>query len=113
MPRYLPQPHTNHKQGGRTLTYFSYNRVLVAIILAGLLAALAIGWQRHTVEVNNSRVEMVMDYEEVVELAQMEGVPVPEMMRMLKETGLTSVAIYEMTLEKLQKSGKLTVVPGA
>lgn len=113
MPRYLPQPHTNHKQGGRTLTYFRYNRVLVAIILAGLLAALAIGWQRHTVEVNNSRVETVMDYEEVVELAQMEGVPVPEMMRMLKEAGLTSVAIYEMTLEKLQKSGKLTVVPGA
>ncbi len=95
------------------MTQFRYNRVLVALIAAGLIAALVIGWQRHTVETNNAKVETVMDYEEIVELAQMDGIAVPEMMRMLKEAGLTSVAVYEMTLEKLQKSGKLTVVPGA
>jgi hypothetical protein len=95
------------------LTQFTYNRVLVALIIAGLLAAVTIDWQRHSVETRNSRVETVMDYEEVVELAQMDGIAVPDMMHRLKEAGLTSLAIYEMTLEKLQKSGKLTVIPGA
>lgn len=95
------------------MTQFRYNRVLLALILAGLLAALAIGWQRHAVEVANNRVELVMDYEDVVEFAQMEGVPVPDMMRRVKDAGITALAVYEMTLEKLQKSGRLTALPGA
>ncbi len=87
--------------------------MLVAIIVAGLLAALTISWQRHVVETNNTRVETAMDYEEVVELARMTGIAVPETMRQLKEAGLTSLAINELSLEKLQLSGKLAVVPGA
>jgi hypothetical protein len=87
--------------------------VLVALIVAGLLAALAIGWQRHVVETNNTRVETAMDYEEVIELARMTGIAVPETMKLLKQAGLTSLAINELSLEKLQTSGKLAVVPGA
>ena len=66
---------------------------------------MAIGWQRHVVEENNSRVEMAIDYEDVVELAEMEGVPVPAMMSRFKSAGITSLAVYETTLEKLQKGG--------
>ncbi|HWQ61934.1 MAG TPA: DUF5693 family protein, partial [Negativicutes bacterium] len=95
------------------MTHFTYNRVLVAIIFAGLLAALTIGWQRHVVETGNTRVETVMEYEDIVELAHMDGLAVPETMRLLKEAGLTSIAVSETSLEKLQTSGKLTVIPGA
>ncbi len=84
----------------------------MALIAIGLIAALAIGWQRHTVETGNSRVETVMDYEDLIELARMEGVAVPEMMRSLKQAGLTSVAVYETTLEKLPSNGKFAVLPG-
>lgn len=94
------------------MTYFRYNPVLVALIAVGLAAALIIGWQRHAVETGNSRVETVMDYEDIVEFARMEGVAVPEMMRRLKEAGITSVAVYETTLEKLPSNGSFAVIPG-
>ncbi len=94
------------------LTHFRYNPVLVALIAIGLIAALAIGWQRHAVETGNSRVETVMDYEDIIEFARMEGIAVPDMMRRLKEAGLTSIAVYETTLEKLPSSGTFAVIPG-
>ncbi|MPL67845.1 hypothetical protein SDC9_13548 [bioreactor metagenome] len=92
---------------------FKYNRVLILLIILGLMAALAAGWQRHTAEQNNSVVEMVMDYEDIVELAQVEGVPVKPLMQQFKAAGITSLAVYETTLEKLDKSGKVSAVSGA
>lgn len=97
----------------RSLTDFKYNRVLLAFIALGLVAALVIGWQRHQIEEHTKQVEMVIDYEDVVELAQVEGVPVPDLMAKLKAAGITSLSIYETSLEKLQKNGRLAVVPGA
>lgn len=82
------------------------------MIVLGLIAALAIGWQRHALESANLRVEMVMDYEDIVELAEVEGVPAPVLMQQFKDAGLTSLAVYETTLEKLNKSGKVTALPG-
>lgn len=92
---------------------FRYNKILLALIAIGLVAALMIGWQRHQVEENNSRVEMVMDYEEIVELAQAEGIAVPEAMRRFKDAGITTLAFYDTTLEKFQNNGKLAVISGA
>jgi len=97
----------------RLLKDFKYNRVLIILIIIGLLAALTVGWQRHVTEQNNSRVEMVMDYEDIVELAQIEGVPVHSLMQQFKDAGITSLAVYETTLEKLNKSGKVFAVSGA
>lgn len=92
---------------------FKYNRVLLFFIVVGLIAALITGWQRHQVEQSNSTVEMVMDYEDIVELAQMEGAPVDSLMQQFRQAGITSLAVYETTLEKLNKSGKVTAVSGA
>lgn len=83
------------------------------VIIIGLLAGLAIDWQRHVLETNNSSVEMVIDYEDIVELAQLEGIGVTDLMKQFKEAGITSLAVYETTLEKLNKSGKVTAVSGA
>ena len=95
------------------LTDCRYNRVLIVLIFLGLIAALAIGWQRHALESTNLRVEMVMDYEDIVELAEVEGTPVPALLQQFKDAGLTSLAVYETTLEKLNKSGKVTAMPGS
>jgi len=92
---------------------FKYNKVLIFLIALGLMAAGIVAWQRHQVEVQNNQVELVMDYEEVVKLAQTEGVPVSELMDRLKEAGITTLAVHETSLEKLHNSGKLTVVSGA
>ena len=49
---------------------FKYNRWLVLVIVIGLLAALAIGFQRHAVERANRQVDLAIDYEGLQELAQ-------------------------------------------
>lgn len=95
------------------MKHFKYNQLLILCIVIGLAAALTITWQRHKVEESNSRVELVMEYEDVVELAQLEGVPLDGLMRSVQDAGITSLAVYETTLEKLSKNGKVTTLSGA
>lgn len=95
------------------MKHFKYNRMLILCIIIGLMAALTIVWQRHQVEENNTRVELVMEYEDLAELAQLEGVPLDKLMKQAKDSGITSLAVYETTLEKLNKSGKVTAMSGA
>lgn len=95
------------------MKHFKYNKLLLLLIIIGLVAALTIVWQRHMVEESNTKVELVMEYEDVVELAQLEGVPLDGLMQQVKNAGITSMAIYETTLEKLNKSGKVTALSGA
>ena len=95
------------------MKHFKYNQLFLLLIMIGLVAALTIVWQRHQVEENNTRVELVMDYEDVVELAGLEGVPLDGLMQQVKDAGITSLAVYETTLEKLNKSGKVTALSGA
>lgn len=95
------------------MKHFKYNRMLMVLIIIGLVSALTIVWQRHKVEENNTRVELVMEYEDVVELAELEGVPLDGLMQKVRDAGITSLAVYETTLEKLNKSGKVTALSGA
>ncbi|MDF2635498.1 MAG: hypothetical protein K0R78_2372 [Pelosinus sp.] len=92
---------------------FKYNKILLLCIVIGLMAALTIVWQRHNVEEKSTTIEMVMEYEDIVELAQLEGAPVDHVMERMKDAGVTSLAVYETTLEKLNKSGKVATVSGA
>jgi hypothetical protein len=95
------------------LKHFKYNKILLVLISIGLVAALTIVWQRYKVEENSTTVEMVMEYEDLIELAQLEGVPHDTLMQQFKEAGVTSLAVYETTLEKLNKSGKVSALSGA
>ena len=94
------------------MKHFKYNQMLILCIIIGLIAALTIVWQRHQVEENNTRVELVMEYEDLAELAQLEGVPLDTLLKQAKDSGITSLAVYETTLEKLNKSGKVMSMPG-
>ena len=68
---------------------FSYNRGLVLVIIIGLVAALTIGFARHGVEENNRQVDMAIDYEGLLELAEREGLPADEVLAKAKEAGIT------------------------
>ncbi|MDD6383527.1 MAG: DUF5693 family protein [Selenomonadaceae bacterium] len=92
---------------------FKYNRWLIAVIVIGLLAALAIGFQRHAVEQANRQVDMAIDYEGLQELAQREGLPEHVVLQQAKEAGITSLAVYETTFKKLNENGKATALPGS
>ncbi len=95
------------------MAYFRYNRFLLFFIVIGLLASLLVVWQRHKVEVANSTVELVMDYEDISELARLEGVDRSQLMQQFRTAGITTLAVYDVTLEKLQKSGAAAVISGS
>ena len=92
---------------------FHYHPILLAAILVGFVASLIIGMERHAVEENSRTVELVVDYEGLLELAAREGLPAETVLARAKEAGITSLAVYETTFEKFNKNGKATAVQGA
>lgn len=95
------------------MAYFRYNRVLLFAIILGFLASLFIVWQRYQVEAANSTVELVMDYEDISDLAQIEGVDRRSLLQQFREAGITTLTVYDVTLEKLHKSGQVSVIAGS
>lgn len=92
---------------------FRYNKLLVLVILIGFIGAMLINSERHRVEEQNKQIDLAVDYESLVELAQREGLPTEEVLAKAKEAGITSLAVYETTFQKLNKNGKATATPGS
>ena len=92
---------------------FQYNKVLIVFIFVGLIAALLIDVARWRAEEVNKQVDLAIDYEDLVQLAEQEGKPVPEVLQAAKEAGITSLAVYETTFKKLNANGKATALAGS
>ena len=92
---------------------FFYNRTLLIVIGIGLFAALIIAGQRYVVESNNKRVDMAADFRDIAELAAIEGAELDDVLRQVKDTGITSLAIYDSTLERLNRAGKVFAIDGS
>ena len=92
---------------------FIYNRILVWVILAGLIASLIICGQRYAVETHNSQIDMVMDYDSIVNLANQEGLDFFEVLHRMKGAGITTIAVYDASFEKLNLQGKVRAIPGS
>lgn len=92
---------------------FCYNKILIAVIILGLIASLAIDVQRYQVEKANKSIELIMDYEDLVALAEKEGLPTEKVLAQAKEAGITSLAVYETTFKKLNVNGKAAAVNGS
>lgn len=92
---------------------YSYNKILILLILVGLVASLVIDVERHRVEEANNTIELAIDYEGLVELAEREGLPPEQVLREAKENGITSLAVYDTTFTKLNKNGKCAAVSGS
>jgi hypothetical protein len=86
--------------------------MIFILITAGLLSSLFISFNRHRVEQANKRVDMICEYEEILLLAGMSGKPAEEVMRLFRESGATSLSIYESTLETLEKRGFFAAIAG-
>lgn len=92
---------------------FLYNKVLLFFIAVGLIASLAIAGQRHAVEISNSQIDMAMDYESLFNLAEREGYDLKDILQQFKDAGITSLAIYDTTFEKLTRQGKVIAMSGS
>lgn len=92
---------------------FHYNRLLVLVILVGLVSALVVNVMRYRAEQQNLSIDMAIDYEGLLELAERSGETPEEIFRQAKEAGITSLAVYETTFKKLNLNGKASAVPGS
>ncbi len=92
---------------------FTYNRTLLIVIAIGLFAALIIAGQRFFVESENKQVDLAVDYQSIANLAEREGLELDDVLKMTKEAGITSLAIYDSTLEKLDRAGKVFTLAGS
>ena len=92
---------------------FKYNRGLVLVIIVGLIAALMISFARHDVEEANRQIDLATNYEDLLELADREGLPADEVLAKAKEAGITSLAVYDTTFKKLNANGKATAIAGS
>ncbi|HEY8450302.1 MAG TPA: DUF5693 family protein, partial [Bacillota bacterium] len=86
--------------------------VLVAALLAALVLAPLL-MQRMAAEAANRSVELVADLEEFETFALREGIRLETVLARLAESGLTSLAVPEMTPERLVRRGEATLLSGA
>ena len=92
---------------------FLYNRFLLIIIGIGLFAALIIAGQRYVVESNNMQVDIAVDFRDIAELAAIEGAELDDVLKQVKDAGITSLAVYDSTLERLNRAGKVFAIDGS
>ncbi len=71
--------------------------ILLTLLIAGLAASCYVAGQRTRVEYRNRAVEIVLDYDEVAQIAAAQAMSPADVLRKFKGVGVTSVAITEDT----------------
>lgn len=61
----------------------------------------------------NDTVEQLMDYQAILMMARREGVTSRQLLQRFHEAGITTLAVYDTTLERQDREGVLIAVPGA
>ena len=81
--------------------------VVVALLVVGLAASAFVGVQRARVESGDRAVELVVDYDEVRQLAAAAGTSPVDVLKRLKGAGATSVAVTELTWKDAVDRGEI------
>src|SRR5579872_2562555 len=70
-------------------------RVALVALMAGALAAVLVLADRYRFEARNRAVEVTMDQQDLADFAHAYGYNMDELLREMRRSGLTSVAVYE------------------
>lgn len=88
-------------------------RILSILMFIGVIAAGIISFQRFQVEHRASTVEMVYDYNNIIESSFAEHKSANELFDLYRKSGITSLAVYDETIEKLSNRNLLKIIPEA
>ena len=87
-------------------------RYALLAVIAGTLAALIVSCDRFRFEARNRTVEITMDQQDLSDFAQAYGYDLDELMREMRRAGLTSVAVYEETGQRVNLSQHALALTG-
>lgn len=88
-------------------------KVLMVLIFIGIIAAGMISFERYHVEKESSTVEMVYDYDNIISMAAIEGKSQEALAKLYKDSGITSLAVYDETPAKLMNQGRINLYRGS
>jgi hypothetical protein len=88
------------------------DRLLYFFIALALITALGLTAYRCYVESQNRTVELVADYDDLIALVAMTGVPMNQLLSLTAKAGVTSLGVNEDTLVSLEKSGQAIALAG-
>ncbi len=83
------------------------SKASVILLLAALVAAGALAWDRARIERANRTVEIIVDADDVRQLAAAAGTTPAALLGRLRKAGATALAVHEVTLGELLESGRL------
>ena len=89
-----------------------YNPILVLCIAVALCAALWLVQARIRVEKRNDTVEQTLDYQAIMIMAQREGYSSDKLLQQFKDAGVTTLIVYDATLERLDREKRISAMPG-
>ena len=87
-------------------------KLLAVLILIGAMAGARISWQRYHVEAAAQTVEMVYDYNNILDSAAVERTTTDALFELYRKNGVTSLAVYDETPEKLVNHNFIRVYRG-
>lgn len=91
----------------------TYEKLFLTLVGLGLAASLCLNWQRIQVERANKTIETVMEYNSLVRMAQEEGVPKEQAFKKFRDRGVTTLTVFDTSLDKLAQKGSVNVLTGA
>jgi hypothetical protein len=87
---------------------FRLGWILIAIAVINGLFWVGFRWNYE----NHLRVaQLTVDYDDINVLADAYGVPFPDLLRKLKASGISSVGLYDLSLNNLASNGRVTLLP--
>lgn len=87
-------------------------RVLWGLLFFSILCGTFGAWKRHRMERANRHVEIAMDFDDFQQLCDQEGLNADAALLQFRRAGVTSIALTEMTLDKLHRRGDLLWIRG-
>jgi hypothetical protein len=82
------------------------------IVLLGVVSALPVAYARAETESSSKKVEVVMDYRDLLQVSSTQVDPqafVKEQLKRLKDAGVNGMAVFESTLDELSWAGEINV----
>ncbi|MBQ3365435.1 MAG: hypothetical protein IJG43_01965 [Acidaminococcaceae bacterium] len=89
-----------------------YNPILVLCIAIAFCAALYLMQIRVGIEKRNDTVEQTLDYQAILMMAQREGYSSEKLLQQFKDAGVTTLIVYDTTLERLDREKRISAMPG-